>query len=118
MMADEAEEVRLLLSRHRLAIVRELIQTNLIQILVKHSVISVEEEELISGESELEKRCDHLIEIISKDGFEKFKQFCYAIESECCQLISDLINDRLSQNAEEIRVTLSDLGDQPVTVVQ
>ncbi|XP_055551087.1 tight junction protein ZO-1 isoform X3 [Wyeomyia smithii] len=100
MMADETEEVRLLLSRHRLAIVRELLQTNLVNILVEHNVINVEEEELVSGESELEKRCDHLIQIISKDGFEKFKRFCYATESECCQLISDLINDKLSQGVE------------------
>lgn len=40
-------------------------------------------------------QCSTLIEIVSKNGFEKFKQFCYAIESECPQLIEDLINDRL-----------------------
>lgn len=100
MMADESEEVRSLLSRHRLTIVRELVQTNLVQILVKNSVINVEDDELINGESDLEKKCDHLIEIIAKDGFDKFKQFCYAIENECSQLISDLITDKLSQSGE------------------
>ncbi|XP_037808550.1 uncharacterized protein LOC119601597 isoform X2 [Lucilia sericata] len=40
-------------------------------------------------------QCANLIEIIAKNGFEKFKQFCYAIENECPQLIEDLINDRL-----------------------
>lgn len=40
-------------------------------------------------------QCSNLIEIIAKSGFEKFKQFCYAIENECPQLIEDLINDRL-----------------------
>ena len=40
-------------------------------------------------------QCANLIEIIAKSGFEKFKQFCYAIENECPQLIEDLINDRL-----------------------
>lgn len=100
MMADESEEVRSLLSRHRLTIVRDLVQTNLVQILVKNSVINVEDEELINGAGDLEKKCDQLIEIVAKDGFEKFKQFCYAIENECSQLISDLINDKLSQSGE------------------
>ncbi|XP_073830421.1 zonula occludens-like protein polychaetoid isoform X4 [Musca autumnalis] len=43
----------------------------------------------------LRMQCSTLIEIIAKNGFEKFKQFCYAIENECPQLIEDLINDRL-----------------------
>lgn len=43
----------------------------------------------------LRVQCANLIEIIAKSGFEKFKQFCYAIECECPQLIEDLINDRL-----------------------
>ncbi|XP_058821475.1 tight junction protein ZO-1 isoform X3 [Topomyia yanbarensis] len=116
MMADESEEVRLLLSRHRLTIVRELIQTNLVQILVKHSVINLEEEELINGESDLEKRCDRLIEIVAKDGFEKFKQFCYAIETECSQLISDLINDKLSHSAEELSENASTLANDDSSI--
>lgn len=42
-----------------------------------------------------EKKCNFLIDVIARNGFEKFKEFCYAIESECPQLIEDLINDRL-----------------------
>lgn len=42
-----------------------------------------------------EQKCTMLIDMIAKCGFEKFKEFCYAIESECPQLIEDLINDRL-----------------------
>lgn len=42
-----------------------------------------------------EKKCTFLIDLISRNGFEKFKDFCYAIESECPQLIEDLINDRI-----------------------
>lgn len=57
-------------------------------------------EELNAGDSYndaelLRLQCANLIEIIAKNGFEKFKQFCYAIENECPQLIEDLINDRL-----------------------
>uniref|UniRef100_A0A182VS13 CARD domain-containing protein n=1 Tax=Anopheles minimus TaxID=112268 RepID=A0A182VS13_9DIPT len=96
-MADETGEVRSLLMRHRLSIVRDLIGTSLVQVLLKAGVLTATEEEQLTGEASLDARCDQLIELIARDGFEKFKQFCYAIESECSQLISDLINDKLSQ---------------------
>ncbi|XP_070142795.1 tight junction protein ZO-1 isoform X2 [Drosophila kikkawai] len=50
----------------------------------------------------LRLQCANLIEIIAKSGFEKFKQFCYAIECECPQLIEDLINDRLKSDAANL----------------
>ncbi|XP_053660418.1 tight junction protein ZO-1 [Anopheles marshallii] len=96
-MADETGEVRSLLMRHRLSIVRDLIGTSLVQVLLKAGVVTAAQEEQLTGEASLDARCDQLIELIARDGFEKFKQFCYAIESECSQLISDLINDKLSQ---------------------
>lgn len=40
-------------------------------------------------------KCVNLINLIAQNGFEKFKQFCYAVENDCPQLIEDLINDRL-----------------------
>lgn len=43
-----------------------------------------------------EKKCTFLIDVIARNGFEKFKEFCYAIERECPKLIEDLIADRLS----------------------
>lgn len=45
-----------------------------------------------------DKKCNFLIDVIARNGFEKFKEFCYAIEMECPQLIEDLINDRLKGN--------------------
>ncbi|XP_036337843.1 uncharacterized protein LOC118747793 isoform X3 [Rhagoletis pomonella] len=36
----------------------------------------------------------NLIEIITKGGFSKFKQFCYAIDHECPKLIEDLFSDK------------------------
>lgn len=42
-----------------------------------------------------DKKCIYLIDVIARNGFEKFKEFCYAIESECPKLIADLIHDRL-----------------------
>lgn len=43
-----------------------------------------------------DKKCTYLIDVIARSGFEKFKEFCYAIESECPKLIADLIHDRLN----------------------
>lgn len=43
-----------------------------------------------------EKKCTFLIDVIARHGFDKFKEFCYAIENECPQLIEDLINDRVN----------------------
>uniref|UniRef100_A0A182MKR8 CARD domain-containing protein n=1 Tax=Anopheles culicifacies TaxID=139723 RepID=A0A182MKR8_9DIPT len=100
-MADETGEVRSLLMRHRLSIVRDLIGTSLVQVLLKAGVLTAAQEEQLTGEPSLDARCDQLIELIARDGFEKFKQFCYAIESECSQLISDLINDKLSQAEDD-----------------
>ncbi|KFB52937.1 hypothetical protein ZHAS_00021238 [Anopheles sinensis] len=96
-MADETAEVRSLLMRHRLSIVRDLIGTALVQVLLKSGVLTADQEQQLSAEPSLDVRCELLIELIARDGFEKFKHFCYAIESECSQLISDLINDKLSQ---------------------
>lgn len=94
-MASEEEEVRVLLSHHRAQIIRELKDTQIVPVLVEKSVISLCDQDLVNGDSDLEKKCTYLIDFISKNGFEKFKEFCYAIENECPQLISDLINDRL-----------------------
>lgn len=103
-MANEEDEVKCLLQRHRTSIIRDLNETNLLSILVKSDVLNVCDEEIINGGSEisendtndLEVKCNKLIDIISKNGFEKFKVFCYAIETECPQLITELINDRLN----------------------
>lgn len=43
-----------------------------------------------------DKKCTFLIDVIARNGFDKFKEFCYAIENECPQLIEDLINDRVN----------------------
>lgn len=124
-MASEEDEVRALLMRHRKQIIRDFSESKLITVLVQKGVLNSANEKLfndittttpiINGSSILpsingndsntiesvanddvnEHKCSFLIEVISKNGFEKFKEFCYAIESECPQLIEDLINDRL-----------------------
>lgn len=94
-MASEEEEVHCLLSRHRIQIIRELNETKLVPVLVNKNILNGNDEELVKNECDSEKKCSLLIDFVSRNGFEKFKEFCYAIETECPQLIEDLINDRL-----------------------
>lgn len=46
------------------------------------------------------KICSFLIDVIARNGYEKFKMFAYAIENECPRLIEDLINDQCNRNGE------------------
>lgn len=155
-MANEEDEVRTLLMRHRKQIIREINESELVTILTQKNVLTaVHQKQLneiqqnsgkqpninlnnvttpliknilsdtvngcsvsaagggvsgsVSGSetikcifgSELEtdeKKCIYLIDVIARSGFEKFKEFCYAIESECPKLIGDLIHDQLNGN--------------------
>ena len=91
---SEEDEVRTLLLRHRSIIKRDLEDTNLLAILVKKNVLNLIEENLINNETNNDNKSFKLIDVIAKSGFQKFKEFCYAIENECEQLITDLITDR------------------------
>lgn len=113
-MATEEDEVRALLSRHRKQIIRDFSESKLVTVLAQKGVLNSADEKLLNdiaasdgdngpatieaianGSDVNEQQCCFLIEVIAKNGFEKFKEFCYAIESDCPQLIEDLINDRL-----------------------
>ena len=96
--AEEEAEVRCLLGRHRNRIVLDLEQSDLVTVLVKSNVISVITEALLinfssGGIEDQQRRCNLLIDTIAKGGFQKFKEFCYAIEEECPELIQQMIND-------------------------
>lgn len=150
-MANEEDEVRTLLMRHRKQIIREINESELLTLLTQKNVLTAAQHKQlnelqnsgkppinislnnaatpliknilsdsvngcasaggISGSasgsetinsifgSELdndEKKCINLIDVIARSGFEKFKEFCYAIESECPKLIGDLIHDQLN----------------------
>lgn len=119
-MATEEDEVRILLTRHRAQIIRDCSESKMINVLVQKGVLNHANERLfndldmmatngmdvvgngpgttiesVANATINEQKCTMLIDMIAKYGFEKFKEFCYAIESECPQLIEDLINDRL-----------------------
>lgn len=149
-MANEEDEVRTLLMRHRKQIIREINESALIAVLTEKGVLTaahqiqlddiqnlgnlpnaelnnattsiktntvwdtlngcsnvgnnVSGSEIIKykfgSEADIdEKKCTYLIDVIARSGFEKFKEFCYAIESECSKLIGDLIHDQLNGSA-------------------
>ena len=151
-MANEEVEVRTLLMRHRKQIIREINESELVNILTQKGVLTVAHQKQLydihnsgklpnidlnnastpliknivsdntingcmsasvsdSGGGSVsqtikynfgnksdndEIKCTYLIDVIARSGFEKFKEFCYAIESECPKLIGDLIHDQLN----------------------
>lgn len=116
-MSSEEDEVRALLMRHRKQIIQDFSESKLVSVLAEKGVLTSANEKLfneiaapasnddspnantiesVANDDDVnEQKCSFLIDAIAKNGFEKFKEFCYAIESECPQLIEDLINDRL-----------------------
>lgn len=92
----EVEEIHNLLSRHRIQIGNDIADAHLLGLLVKKNVLTLNDEQFIDGATTIDGKCDKLIEIISKSGYDKFQEFCYSIESEFTKLITDLINDGLS----------------------
>lgn len=111
---SEQDEVRELLSQHRDGIARELRTSRMLAVLLATDVLTAKDRLAICGGDDepttmtngdgggsssptidVDSQCTNLIDFVAQNGFEKFKQFCYAIEAECPQLIADLINDRL-----------------------
>lgn len=101
-MTDHTKEILDLLNKYKPVIVEDLLtKKNVLQLLVEECVIDKNDLEFLSSsesptENEVElyeKKCQYLIEIISKDGLKCFKKFCYSIEKDCTKLISALIND-------------------------
>lgn len=115
---SEQDEVRELLSQHRDGIARELRTSRMMAVLLDTDVLTAKDRLAICGDDDtttlngagrgggsgrnssspaidVDSQCTNLIDYVAQHGFEKFKQFCYAIEAECPQLIADLINDRL-----------------------
>lgn len=94
----EVDEIKSLLSRHKSQINSDIAESQLLRLLAKKEVLTLEDEQFINGTGEVtdEEKCEKLIEVISKNGYDKFQEFCYSIESEFTKLITDLINDGLN----------------------
>ena len=115
---DHIKEISDLLTKYKSIIVQDLLTNkSVLQSLVEETVIDKHDLEFLlksnvdddsENENELnDKKCQYLIDIISKEGLKCFKKFCYAIESECKELIAALINDSLNYGKFELENYLS-----------
>lgn len=103
-MTDHTKEISDLLAKYKSVLVQDLLSNkSVLQSLVDESIIDKKDLEFLlqiddsENENELnDKKCQYLIDIISKDGLKCFKKFCYTIESDCKTLITALINDSLN----------------------
>lgn len=106
MTTDHTKEISDLLTKYKSILIQDLFTNKaVLQSLVDETVIDKNDldfllnTDLIDKENENDlndKKCQYLIDLISKDGLKCFKKFCYTIESECKLLITALINDSLN----------------------
>lgn len=103
-MTDHTKEISDLLNKYKSILIEDLLSSkSVLQTLVEESIIGKNDLEFLlqsdtsDSENELnDKKCQYLIDIISKDGLKCFKKFCYTIENDCRTLITALINDSLN----------------------
>lgn len=104
MTTDHTKEISDLLTKYKSILIQDLLTNKaVLQSLVEETVIDKNDLEFLlktddnENENELnDKKCQYLIDLISKEGLKCFKKFCYSIESECKLLIAALINDSLN----------------------
>ena len=92
-MAGSRKSIQRLLERHKLQISRELEHSGILAQLVKKGVVNHEEESKISLEVNLTARADLFVEVLSKKGFNAFREMCNALELECPHLLTSLLLD-------------------------
>lgn len=81
------------LLRHKTTLLRELTDTNILDVLVKKGIFNVSDHELITSAVDAEK-CNIFIEVVSKQSGVKLSELCTVLEKECSKLTKELINDR------------------------
>jgi hypothetical protein len=117
-MTDHTKEISDLLTKYKSILIEDLISNkSVLQLLVEESIIEKKDlefllqSEAIDSENEQnDKKCQYLIDIISKDGLKCFKKFCYTIETDCKTLITALINDSLNYGKCLNSFNLSSVG--------
>ncbi|KAG5672092.1 hypothetical protein PVAND_002247 [Polypedilum vanderplanki] len=114
MTTDHTQEISDLLTKYKSIIIQDLLTNKaVLQSLVEETVIDKNDLEFLlaiddnENENSLyEKKCQYLIDTISKEGLKCFKKFCYTIESECKVLIAALINDSLNNGKKILSIAL------------
>lgn len=81
------------LLRHKHILLRELCDTNILDVLVKKGILNLNEFEIITGANDSDK-CNYFIEIVSKQSGAKLNDLCVVLSKECPKLSKELMNDR------------------------
>ena len=107
-MAGSRKSIQRLLERHKLQISRELEHSGILTQLVKKGVVNHEEESKLKSEVNLTARADLFVEVLSKKGFNAFREMCNALELECPHLLTSLEKSwsRFSKFSASFQLTL------------
>lgn len=81
------------LLRHKHILLRELTDTNILDVLVKKGIFSLHELELITSAADSEK-CSYFVEVVSKQNGVRLNDLCSVLGRECPKLAKELMNDR------------------------
>lgn len=81
------------LAQHKSTLLRELCDTNLLDVLVKKGLFSVTDLELITSAVDADK-CNYFIEVVGKQSGGKLQELCAVLNKECPKLSKELMNDR------------------------
>ena len=103
-MAGSRRSIQKLLDRHKLQISKELdpSQSAILTQLTKKGVIVSDEERQILCEQNVAARGDLFVEILSKKGFNAFREMCTALELECPHLLTSLLLDSTGRNGLQL----------------
>lgn len=81
------------LIRHKAVLLRELCDTNVLDVLVKKGLVSLNDLELITSAADSDK-CNYFLEVVSKQCGAKLSEVCSVLEKECPKLAKELMNDK------------------------
>ncbi|CAG4959593.1 unnamed protein product [Colias eurytheme] len=81
------------LAQHKNTLLRELCDTNVLDVLVKKGLFSVSDLEVITSAVGNDK-CNYFIEVVSKQSGVKLQELCTVLNNECPKLAKELMNDR------------------------
>lgn len=80
------------LLRHKTILLREITDTNLLDVLVKKGIFNFNDLEQITSAVDSEK-CNFFVEIVGKQSA-KLNDLCAVLSKECPKLSKELVNDR------------------------
>ncbi len=94
-MAGSRKSIQKLLDRHKSQLARELDPqtSSVMTTLTKKGVLNTEEERILLHERNLTARGDLFVDILSKKGFNAFRELCVTLELECPHLLTSLLLD-------------------------